>query len=368
MGCPDDAIAVIGTAEFSRRLRQPERHGLQVPYSASFDLTRRCNLRCVHCYVRPRDATNGDLPTSAAMVVLERLSRGGVLFLVLTGGEPLLRPDFANLYRHAKELGIIPTIFTNATLVTPRILDLLSSLPPRRIEITIYGHTAPTYEAVTGVPGSHRRFREGVEALLRRGLLVRLKSMVLRRNAHELDAMKGWAESLGCEFRYDALVHPHADGSPAPLEERLAPEAVAALQFRTPDDRREFERYLTELGDDLAPRSRLFECGAGSMTLHVDAAGSAHPCMLWRDHPYPILEQDLDARWLEHVRRFRDLPSPAGECVRCHDRGLCNCCPPLARMETCGPTTPPRFYCRLAAARRALLGPTASAASDRPCV
>jgi MoaA/NifB/PqqE/SkfB family radical SAM enzyme len=367
MGCLDDAIAVIGTAEFARRLRQPERHRLQVPYSASLDLTRRCNLHCVHCYVRPSGATDTDLPSAAIMRILERLSRGGVLFLVLTGGEPLLRPDFPELYRRVKELGIIPTLFTNATCLTPGTLDLLASLPPRRIEVTVYGHTARTYEAVTGVPCSHRRFREGVEALLCRGLLVRLKAMVLRSNAHELDAMKEWAESLGCEFRYDALVHPHVDGCPAPLAERLGPEEVAALQFRTPEDRSEFEHYLAELGDDLAPRRRLFECGAGSMTLHVDASGYAHPCMLWRDHPYPILEQDLDARWLDHIRRLQDLPSPAGECVTCRERGLCNCCPPLARLEAGGPTTPPFFYCRLAVARRALLGHAAGTpASDRP--
>lgn len=347
--CP--GLDAMDSAQFARRLRAKE-HGAAWPaFTASMDWTRRCNLRCRHCFVRCAPAAGAELDTGGARRVLDNLADGGVLFLVITGGEPLLRPDFRALFEHAKRRGFLLTLFTNAVLVDDSLADFLAELPPRRVETTLYGAGAATYEAVTGVAGSFDRCRRGLDRLLRRGLLVRLKAMLLRANVHEFEAMRELAQRLGCDFRYDALIHPGLNGDPQPLAERLDPGQAIALQFADAGDRQQFADYYRQTRK-LRPQRALFECGAGVRTLHVDAAGQAHPCMLWRADPYDLLHRALDAGWHRHLDAILSRPAPAGECAACPDRGLCNCCPPLGLLETGAAGRKAPYYCALAEARK----------------
>ena len=197
MSSSDCCVLETSSGKFIRNLRVIERNEPSVPLAASMDWTCRCNLACRHCYVRFPGASNGEMSTAQLKHVLAVMAEGGVLFLVITGGDPLVRSDFEELYVHAKSLGFIPTIFTNATLVTLAMADMLAAHPPRRIEITVYGHTSQTYDAITGILGSFHRFRAGVKALLDRGLLVRMKTMVMEANKHEFAEMKAWAEGCG---------------------------------------------------------------------------------------------------------------------------------------------------------------------------
>lgn len=326
------------------------------------DWTRRCNLACRHCYIRHAGSDPDEMTTVQLKHALDELAKAGVLFIVVTGGEPLLRPDFSELYQYAQSLGLIPTLFTNATLVTPDIAAFLAEHPPRRTEISVYGNTCATYEDVTGIPGSFDSFRAGVAALLDRGVLVRLKAMVMQANKHEFEDIKSWAKKLRCDFRYDAVIHPRLDGDRSPNVERLSAEEVVAIQVVEPSDRAEMEAYLALVRDGLPPRERLFECGAGVMTLHVDSSGCVHPCMLWRSDPYNLLTQPLNERWFTHIESVRNRSSPPGKCTSCGERGLCNYCPPLANLEAGNPSTPTPYYCALAACRRRLAESTKSKA------
>ena len=334
------------------QLRALERDRPFVPLACSMDWTRRCNLACRHCYIRHAGTDPDEMTTSQLKHALAELAEAGTLFIVVTGGEPLLRSDFQELYRYARSLGLIPILFTNATLITPDLAAFLAANPPRRVEITVYGHTRETYERVTGVPGSFNRFRAGVAALHDCGVLIRLKTMIMQSNKHEFDTMKAWAKSLHCDFRYDAVIHPRLDGDHSPDAERLSAHEVIALQAAEPADRAEMEGYLDLYRNGLPPRARLFECGAGVMTLHVDAGGHVHPCMLWRNDPYDLLSFPLDARWFAHIEAIRNRASPPGRCTSCSDRGLCSYCPPLANLEAGNPSMPTPYYCDLAAGRR----------------
>ena len=132
-------LNAMDSAHFARRLRAKDRDGPRSAFTASMDWTRRCNLRCRHCFVR--DTAGAELDTAGVRRVLDALADGGVLFLVVTGGEPLLRPDFRTLFEHAKRRGFVLTLFTNGGLIDQPLADFLADMPPRRIEITLYGAT-----------------------------------------------------------------------------------------------------------------------------------------------------------------------------------------------------------------------------------
>lgn len=347
---PDCYDSQVTSGAFADALLAEPRNPPDFPVSASLDLTSSCNLECRHCFLRYTGAEMQDKPTRDVIRLLGTLRDFGVLFLVLTGGDPFARADFKPIYQAAKRHGFFLTLFSNGTLLDDDLMDFLADQPPRRLELTAYGHTEATYEAVTGIPGSFRRFRTAVDGLLRRGLLLRLKSMALRTNAHELDAIRDSALGLGCDFRYDAIVHPCLDGDRAPLDERLEPSAIA--QFR----RRDRERQAASISDGhttaTPPRKHLFECGAGILTAHVDARHQAHPCMSWRLDPFDMTGQPTLAAWQAHITALRNRPAPGGPCDVCPDRAGCQSCAAYSVLETGSPAGAPPFFCRLVEAEK----------------
>jgi MoaA/NifB/PqqE/SkfB family radical SAM enzyme len=263
----------------------------------------------------------------------------------MTGGEIFARPDFRELYLYAKELGFVLSLYTNATLVDESIIDFLVKYPPRRIEVTIYGHTEKVYEAITGVMGSFVRFRRGVDLMLAAGLSVRLKTMVLKTNLCEFDAMRDWSLEKTGSFRYDANVGPKLDQDNAPLRERISPREYLSVEQRDSVNR---EQYLqvTELVANLESGKDLFMCGTGVLTIHVDPRGLLHPCMLWRKGGFNLLERDAE-EWGAHLASLRSAKNPEGGCNSCSNRGSCGRCPATcgaasssSRAPSCRPNRP----------------------------
>ncbi len=145
MGCPH--IPRLGHDQFRRKLIS-KWLAQRVPLAGSMELDLNCNLQCVHCY-RDGDWPRRALGTGEVIEILDQMAEAGTLWLLLTGGEIFLRPDFFEIYEHARRSGFLITLFTNATLITEEIADHLAAQPPRKIEVTLYGTTRETYEKVT---------------------------------------------------------------------------------------------------------------------------------------------------------------------------------------------------------------------------
>ena len=130
MDCPH--VPELSYGEFGERL-QDKIKSRRFPLSGSLELTFRCNLRCAHCYAAcghegiPQQA---ELSYAEILNIIDQIAEAGCLWLLLTGGEPLIRPDFVDIYAYAKRKGFLITLFTNATLITPEIVDILVDLPP----------------------------------------------------------------------------------------------------------------------------------------------------------------------------------------------------------------------------------------------
>lgn len=355
MACTDCMAHQIGSSEFMDMLSRRSDPSQAFPLAGSIEFTLHCNVRCKHCYIRYPGASKGEMSTEEAKRVLHRLYEKEVLFLLMTGGEIFARPDFPELYVYAKKLGFVITLFSNATLIDEDVVELLKAYPPRRVEVTVYGHTEATYEAVTSVKGSFRNFRRGIDLLMQNGLPVYLKTIVLQTNHHEYEDIKAWAHDLGVPFRDDALVNPRLNGDLAPLAERLDPEEVVRIQGTADEDLNEHHR-LRKLAEEYGPDDRLFRCGAGIRTFHVDPQGNLHPCMMWRHNPYPLLEDTPDMSWKEHVLALRDDYRPQNSrCTACPNTLACGNCAATSILETGVPGKHVNYYCEISQAREKLL-------------
>ena len=306
----------------------------RVPGTGSFDLTRRCNLDCIHCYLKDPGAEQAEeLSTGQWLSIIDQITAAGCLDLLITGGEPLLHPGFADIYRHAKEKGMLVTVFSNGTLFNEAILDLFCDLPPQLIEISLYGATEKTYETITGVAGSFNRCIKNVRAIRQRHLNLGLKTVLLTHNRHELKQMRAMARDLGVRFRLDPAIFPRLNGAADPLAFRVpAPEAVA-LEFEDNECLQDWQKFFTRMrglpGDD-----RLFTCGAGLTAFHVDSAGNLVPCLMMREPVYSLLQGSFTQGWIEVIAGLRQLKVHDGyRCSHCEKRFLCGLCPGFSKLE-----------------------------------
>jgi radical SAM protein with 4Fe4S-binding SPASM domain len=342
--------------EWGEELLAPLR-GRRYPFSATFELTDRCNLRCVHCFINQpagsQAALARELTLGEVTATLDQMAEAGCLFLLLTGGEVLLRPDFRGIWRYAKGKGMLVSLFTNGTLLTPQIADLLAEWPPRLVEISLYGHSPETYERVTQVPGSYARCRQGIELALDRRLRLGLKALVLTANRHELPEMRGFADQLGVQFRYDAMLWPRLDGGQQPFAYRLSPEEVVALDR---DDEDRWQRWLKvheTLSGGLARSERVYSCGAGLHAFHVDSAGRLSLCMMVRRPAYDLLRGSFQEGW-ERLGALRlEKRQLDTACRTCTVGILCTQCPGWSQMVHGDNETPAEYVCEVGRLRAA---------------
>jgi radical SAM protein with 4Fe4S-binding SPASM domain len=326
----------LGYGEFSDWLHKKVGNH-RIPISGSLEVTMRCNLRCQHCYIPIDQRTSqkeSELNLAEIERILDEITEAGCFWLLLTGGEPLLRRDFLDIYAYARHKGLILTLFTNGTLLTPRIADYLAEWRPFNIEITLYGATQATYEQVTGIPGSYSRCRRGIDLLLERKLPLGLKTMVITPNQHELDKIKALADSLGVRFRFDAIVNPALDGSARPTLFRLQPAEIVALEESDPERAHLWQEEFQK--KKVVPRSdqRMYLCGAGKQGFHIDAAGQLYPCMNDRQLPYDLRNGSFQEGWGQFIPKVISRQYSVNfPCLGCELRLTCAQCPAMAELE-----------------------------------
>ncbi|MBU0494843.1 MAG: radical SAM protein [Chloroflexi bacterium] len=331
----------------------------RIPAAGALELTFRCNLRCAHCYAaHGHEGIPGqhELTFSEICGILDQVTEAGCLWLLLTGGEPLLRPDFLDIYLYAKRKGLILNVFTNGTLLTPRIADTLAEWRPFVVEISLYGRTQETYERITGVPGSHARCLRGIELLVERGIPLKLKTMLMTLNQHELGDMKAYAESLDVPFRFDPGLNGTLEGCLDPTQLRLTPEEIVALDRADPVRWTDWQDYCRRM-EGLKPNPEyLYICGAGQTSFNIDPYGQLSGCVLVREPSYDLRQGSFREGW-EFLRQMRQVrPSERYQCNECELIYICGQCPGWATAEYGDQEKPVEFLCQLAHLRADAFG------------
>ena len=335
----------------------------RVPLEVSLEVTRRCPLECQHCYnnlpMGDLAARQRELTKEEHFRILDELADMGTLWLLFTGGEIFARKDFLEIYTYAKRKGFLITLFTNGTVINEKIANYLRDFPPFAIEITLYGRTKETYEALTAVPGAYERCMRGVRLLLERQLPLKLKTVGTSINRHEVAVMKDFAEQeLGVEFKFDSLINPRIDCSRAPLSVRLSPEEVVALDLHWPKVAAEHRSNLErEMKAPLGPRSTVYSCGGGLKAFAIDPYGNMSICVLSHQETYDIRKGSVRDGWqhfLMNVRR-RERTRPT-KCTSCRIRSVCSMCPANGELENGDAESPVDFLCEVAHLRAMTLG------------
>ncbi len=344
-----------GYGEFSHEL-----HALaaqrRIPISGSLEVTLRCNLRCQHCYI-PLDLRGGpslpELSLAEIRRILNELAEVGCLWLLLTGGEPLMRRDFLDIYDYARQKGFLITLFTNGTLVTPAIADHLAQWRPYSIKVSLYGATSQTYERVSGVPGSLQRCLQGIRLLHERRLPLKLKTMVMSLNQGELAEMHRFADQMGVEFRFDPMIKPGLDGAQQPTSLRLAPAEIVDLERGDPYRTAQWPAYYQNDNAQQSASRKLYLCSAGKNSFHIDAFGRLSLCLSARQPCFDLRQGSFRQGWDEFLGPLVQQEYSAGyACGGCELRPVCTQCPALNYLETGSREERVPFICQVAHLRQ----------------
>lgn len=326
----------------------------RIPFSGSIALTHRCNLDCLHCYLG-RQRAAAELTAEQWMALLDQAAEAECLELLITGGEPMIRPDFCRVYAHARERGMLVTVFTNATRVTDAVLDVMADLPPLLVEVSLYGATPETHDRITRATGSFVQCLEGVERLLGRKVRVGLKTILMTANRQEYYGMEALAARYGVKWRLDSAIFgclPGEDGPdrPSPCSLRVSPGEAVEIECSS-------ERRVQGLRDAHARLRRrtvseyLYTCGAGQTTFHVDPQGDLHPCLLTAGYRCSVPKHGFAEAW-RRIGRIRQVKAPPDfECNRCEKQGVCSGCPAVFDLENGEAYQKSDYICALAGLR-----------------
>jgi radical SAM protein with 4Fe4S-binding SPASM domain len=319
------------------------------PLSVHFDLTYRCNERCVHCYLDHDD--HGELTTTECLKVLEDLARSGTLFLTFSGGEIFLRPDLYEILAAARRLHFDISLKSNALLVTPERAARLREFGVRRVQISVYSDVPAIHDAITKVPGSLERTLAAIPILLEHGLQVKLACPLMQENLMAYRGVMALAEKLGVPYILDLTITPMMDGSSGPLEHRASVSSLLpvlrdpALNACKPQPSSAatstVDAVPATFGSAVSSgiESAAYEdlpCSAGHNSCYISPYGDVFPCVQLPQAAGNLRREKFDDIWyhapqLERLRAIRESQLPV--CSQCEIRSYCERCPGLALME-----------------------------------
>ena len=302
-------------------------------YSTTIELTRRCNFSCIHCYNLSHNS-QPDLPTKKLLELIDSLTEMECLYLVFTGGEPLIHKDFRTIWSHAYKKGLLLTLFTNGYLLDKDLVAFLKKYPPYDIEITMYGFSSRTYGETTGNSKAFETVTGNIRNLKKENFRFSLKTVVLKHNIKEVPEIYRFARSMNVTFRYDLNISPTLEGGGT--SSLFVPSADILQLFNIIKDS---EKATCELLDNVK-KSReyfkdgdnLYTCGAGKASVYVDHCGNVYPCALARGNTSNICDKPISRIIKEDIPVWfeKKITSPdINACRNCRDSYYCDWCPAI---------------------------------------
>jgi len=332
------------------------------PINGSIELLPLCNMNCDMCYVRLSRSemeAQGRLRTADEWIsIASQMQKAGVLFLLLTGGEPFLYPEFRSLYQRLLKLGMILTINTNGTLITEELAQFLAKNKPRRINITLYGADDEAYRTLCHYPGGFTKTVQGIHLLKKYGIDVKVSCSVTPDNRSDIQRLLQIGNELGVPVRMDTYMLPAIRERSLPFnrQSRLMPEEAARARIEAlkgemgPELFRDFTvQTLEQIADSPASEEvpLPMSCLAGSCSFTINWKGEIQPCVILDQPSISVFEHGFEPAWQQIVQACSHVRLYSG-CSVCRLRPLCRTCAACALYETGAFDQKPEYMCRYA--------------------
>lgn len=339
----------------------------RIPISGTFELSPICNFSCRMCYVHKSkkevaESPRGILTLEQWIQIAKEAREAGMLYLLLTGGEPFLWPDFWKLYEQLVWMGFLISINTNGSLIDDEVIERLKRLPPKRVNITLYGASDKTYETLCQVKGVFSKVDHAIRSLQEAGIQVKLNGSLTSYNAEDLEQMVKYSEERKLVFQATTYMFPpiRRDTALVGMNDRLTPEEAARyrlkclyLQF----GKEQYNSFLQNVKKGYSPPPGLDEscldpldgkirCRAGKASFWITWDGWITPCGLMNEPKVDMKKNSFSAAWNKLVDESNRLVT-SGLCARCANQEICHPCAAMALAETGKVSGVPEYLCRM---------------------
>ena len=339
----------------------------KIPLSGTFELSPVCNLNCRMCYVRktPREVAAHDRPLMKLeqwLRIAREAKQAGMLYLLLTGGEPFLWPDFWELYEQLVAMGFLVSINSNGTLIDEEAIRRLRKNPPTRINITLYGAGDESYQALCRTDNVFTRVDRAIQGLRDAGIMVKLNCSLTPANACDLEALCRYAREKELILEVNTYMFPPLRRDPAMVgqNQRFTPREAAWYHFKRYQYQQGDEAYIRFLknaeqglidppGLDeqcLDPADGKITCRAGNASFWITWDGWMTPCGMMPEPKVDMETHSFADAWAELVRRS-DTLAVSGVCGNCANQRMCHACAAMAMTETGSAAGVPTYLCRM---------------------
>ena len=336
-----------------------------VPLSGTFELTPVCNMDCKMCYVRlsaAQQRAQGPLADADQWLVVGRQAmEAGMLYLLLTGGEPFLHPQIRAIMEGLHRMGLLISINSNGTLIDAATVAWLKQVPPVRINISLYGASDDTYARLCGNPHGFTQVKQAVRLLTEAGIVVKLNVSLTPHNAADLPSMVEFARANGLPIQIATYMFPplRRDAAAVGQNDRFSPEEAAyymayadyltlgAERFaaQTTPTPAEVDESCTEVGDGI-------RCRAGKCSFWVNWQGHVTPCGMFPvDNSPCVFTTPFGEAW-EQVKAYAAGIRLPSVCADCEAKDVCRACAAMVITESGRFDTVPAYRCAMMRAYR----------------
>lgn len=348
-------------------LAYEERTGIKAPRIIAWEITRSCNLSCAHCRAAAEfGAYAGELSLNEIKSTIDDIVTISNPIIILTGGEPLMRPDIWEIVDYCHEKGAMPVIGTNATMITDEIAAQMAAHKIPRISVSIDFPTAAEHDAFRGEPGCFDQSIEGIKIAKRHGVGVQINTTVTTENADKIEEIHDLAESLGVDAFHIFMLVPTGRGSDL-LDKELPPEEyervltwayhrqkTSPLHFK-PTDSPHYYRIIRQLAKAEGKKVTREEYGLDAMTrgclggitfCFVSHVGDIQPCGYFDMQLGNVKVKPFSEIWTESqvFNDLRDYSLLKGKCGACEYKAVCGGCRARA-LEITGDYLEAEPYC-----------------------
>lgn len=331
----------------------------RIPIAGNIELLPLCNMDCKMCYAK---MTRKEMEAYAPMHnykewldIATEMAKNGTMFMLLTGGEPFIYPDFDKLYEGMKKLGFVISINSNGTLIDEKIADWLAKDPPRRINITLYGASDETYASLCGNPHGFSQVMRALKLLKERNISVKLNCSMTPYNRSDLDDIYRISEKLDIPIEIGYYMFPAVrDNNKSNKIHRFTPEEAAETKFRINaltygDNFDQFVNYALEQYETYEvtkPYETGYTCRAGNSVFWVNYDGTMSACSFSNDFKVNIFEEGFASGW-NKIKAHVAKTWLAEKCHYCKMNIICTRCASAAISEKGDSYGVPEYYCKL---------------------
>lgn len=343
---------------------------LRIPLHAAFELTPVCNMACRMCYVRMDKKTQESIaPLRTAeewLALAEEAKEHGLLYILLTGGEPFTHPEFRKILAGLHRMGFIVSVNTNGTLIDERTVEWLKKIPPSRFNITLYGASDETYAGLCFKPDGFTRVTRGIRLLKEAGITVKINVSLTPYNAGDLERMVAYCKENNLLIQASSYMFPpmRRDIASVGYNDRFTPEEAAYYSAKIESllngeeaflkrvEEKDFVGMAPDMEENCTPdqdgKGEGMRCRAGKCSSWVTWNGNLGMCgMIPEENTPNVFEQGFLEAWKQVTAKAAAIRLPAA-CRKCPLKEKCIPCAAMAYTESGTYDKVPEYRCRMA--------------------